>query len=172
LISKAIRSFYETNLLLTSPDSPFNLFDPTRPIYTHPRFLPGSRIEDSHLNQALVAEGCCIQNSTITHSIIGLRSQIESGVTIKDSILMGADYYDTPERLHPYGIAMGIGQGSHIEGAIIDKNVRLGAGVVIKPFPRGTDIDMDKWVIRDGIVVIPKHTVLAPGTQITPDSVS
>ncbi len=167
-----IRSFYETNLLLTTPDSPFNLFDPTRPIYTHPRFLPGSLIEDSHLNQALVAEGCCIQNSTITHSIIGLRTQIESGVTIKDSILMGADYYDTPERLLPYGIPMGIGHGSHIEGAIIDKNVRCGSGVMIKPFPRGTDIDMDKWVIRDGIVVIPKHTVLPPGTHITPDTVS
>jgi glucose-1-phosphate adenylyltransferase len=165
-----IRSFYETNLLLTSPDPPFDLFDPARPIYTHPRFLPGSRVENSQFNQVLIAEGCCIENSTITHSIIGLRSQISTGVTIKDSILMGADYYDTPERLLPSGIPIGIGQGSHIEGAIIDKNVRLGAGVIIKPFPQGTDIDMDKWVVRDGIVVIPKNTVLPPGTHLMPGS--
>jgi glucose-1-phosphate adenylyltransferase len=65
---------------------------------------------------------------------------------------------------------MGIGQGSHIEGAIIDKNVRLGAGVIIKPFPLGTDIDREKWVVRDGIVVIPKNTVLQPGTHIMPGS--
>jgi glucose-1-phosphate adenylyltransferase len=163
-----IRSFYETNLLLTVPEPPFNLFDPARPIYTHPRFLPGSRVENSQFIQVLIAEGCCVESATITHSIIGLRSQIANGTIIKDSILMGADYYDTPERMLPSGIPMGIGQGSHIEGAIIDKNVRIGAGVIIKPFPRGTDIDMDKWVVRDGIVVIPKHTVLQPGTHIEP----
>ncbi len=163
-----IRSFYETNLQLTLPNPPFNLFDPVRPIYTHPRFLPGSRIENSQLIQVLIAEGCCVDNATITHSIIGLRSQIANGAVIKDSILMGADYYDTPERMLPSGIPMGIGQGSYIEGAIIDKNVRIGAGVIIKPFPRDKDIDRDNWVVRDGIVVIPKHTVLPPGTHIEP----
>ncbi len=164
-----IRSFYETNLLLSMPDPPFDLYDPAHPIYSHPRFLPGSRVENSTLNHVLIAEGCCVENSEITHSIIGLRSQIASGVKIKDSIIMGTDYYDTPERVLSSGVPMGIGQGCTIEGAIIDKNVRMGAGVIIKPFPRGTDIDMDKWVVRDGIVVIPKSTVLQPGTHITPN---
>lgn len=159
-----IRSFYDTNLRLTRPDSPFNFYDARSPIYTHSRFLPGSIVTDSKLTEVLLTEGCVIEKAEITHAIIGLRSQIGAGTTIRDSIVMGADYYDRSTSKSP----LGIGSGCHIEGAILDKNVRIGANVVIKPFPRGTERDEGNWVVQDGIVVIPKGTVLPTGTRIEP----
>jgi glucose-1-phosphate adenylyltransferase len=161
-----IRSFYETNLNLTASSPPFNFYDPSAPIYTHARFLPGSVVEDSELENVLLTEGCRIQKAEIEHSILGVRSQVAAGVHIKDSILMGADYYDA-ERA-PHDIPLGIGPNCHVEGAILDKNVRLGEGVVIKPFPHDRDLDRETWFVRDGIVVIPKSTEIPPGTRITP----
>ena len=160
-----IRSFYDTNLQLTTPDAPFNIYDAKHPIYTHSRFLPGSIVEDSILKDVLLTEGCVVRKADITHSIIGLRSQIGAGTFIKDSILMGADYYQ--KRHHE--IPLGIGTNCHIEGAIVDKNVSIGNNVVIKPFPRGTELDRGDWVVQDGIVVIPKGTTLTHGTRIEPD---
>ncbi|NPV85389.1 MAG: glucose-1-phosphate adenylyltransferase [Anaerolineae bacterium] len=165
-----IRSFYETNLALTLPDAKFNFFDPERPIYTNPRFLPGSVIENSVIEHVLMAEGCRIINAHIYHSVVGLRSQIQSGVHIADSVLMGSDYYQRPA-LGGADIPLGIGSNCSIEGAIIDKNARLGSDVVIRPFPRGTDLDGDNWVVRDGIVVIPKNAVIPHGTIISPETV-
>jgi glucose-1-phosphate adenylyltransferase len=161
-----IRSFYQTNLQLTQPNPPFNFYDPQRPIYTHARFLPGSVVEDSDLQDVLLAEGCRIQKAEIRHSILGVRSQVAAGACVKNSILMGSDYYDSDTT--PHAIPLGIGPDCHVEGAILDKNVRLGAEVVIRPFPHGTDIDQEIWFVRDGIVVIPKSTVLSAGTRLTP----
>jgi glucose-1-phosphate adenylyltransferase len=160
-----IRSFYETNLELTTSQPPFNFYDSENPIYTHSRFLPGSTVEDSRLENVLLAEGCQIQKSDITHSVIGLRSVIAAGARIKDSVLMGADYYAAEIPSTP---PIGIGPNCTIEGAIIDKNARLGSDVVIQPFPRGTDISEENWVVQDGIVVIPKDAVILPGTHIEP----
>jgi glucose-1-phosphate adenylyltransferase len=165
-----IRSFYETNLAMTLPNAIFNFYDPDRPIYTDKRYLPGSVINASCLQNVLLAEGCRISEAEIIHSIVGLRTQISRGARIKDTILMGADYYDTPESLKVTGIPFGIGENCQIEGAIIDKNARLGPNVVIRPFPEGTDIDRDDWVVRDGIVVIPKDTTLKANTFIGPDT--
>jgi len=162
-----IRSFYETNLKLTSPMSAFNFYDPSAPIYTHARFLPGSVVEDSELKDVLLAEGCRIRKAEIKHSILGVRSQVSAGACIKDSILMGADYFDSETT--PRDIPLGIGPNCYVEGAILDKNVRLGEGVVIKPFPSDRDYDRETWFVRDGIVVIPKSTEIAPGTRITPE---
>jgi len=159
-----IRSFYDTNLQLTRPHAAFNFYDARSPIYTHSRFLPGSIVTDSKLTEVLLTEGCVIEKAEITHSIIGLRSQIGVGTTIRDSIIMGADYYDR----HGHQVPLGIGAGCYIEGAILDKNVRIGNDVVIKPFPRGTEMDNGDWVVQDGIVVIPKATVLPAGTRIEP----
>ncbi len=165
-----IRSFYETNLMLTLPAPPFNFFDPQKPIYTSPRFLPGSTIENSSLENVLLAEGCAISEAHIAHSVIGLRSRINQGVHILDSVLMGADYYEGEvEPYTPTSIKLGIGSHSLIQGAIIDKNARIGENVVIRPFPRGTDLDGENWFVRDGIVVIPKNTILPNGTQIGVD---
>ena len=162
-----IRSFYETNLKLTASSPPFNFYDPSAPIYTHARFLPGSVVEDSNLEDVLLAEGCRIRKAEIKHSILGVRSQVAVGARIKDSILMGADYYDS--ETIPHDIPIGIGPNCHVEGAILDKNVRLSEGVVIKPFPCDRDLDRETWFVRDGIVVIPKNTEIAPGTSITPE---
>ncbi|MCX6055727.1 MAG: glucose-1-phosphate adenylyltransferase [Chloroflexi bacterium] len=163
-----IRSFYDTNLALTLPNPPFNFFDPALPIYSHPRFLPGSTIQNSHMEDTLLAEGCCIKEATIKHSIIGLRSQICTGVVITDSILMGNDYYERDWISEGRKIPLQIGCNSSIEGAIIDKNARVGDNVTIRSFPRGVDIDGTGWVVRDGIVVIPKGTEILPGTVIAP----
>jgi len=163
-----IRSFYQANLALTEPDPPFNFIDQKFPIYTHPRFLPGSTVDDSILKNVLLAEGCRIEKAAITHSVIGLRSQIRRGTTITDSILMGNDYYEQPDSPEAVNGALEIGQDCVIEGAIIDKNARIGKGTVIKPFPPGIDIDGEGWVVRDGIVVIPKSGVLPAGTRISP----
>lgn len=168
-----IRSFYEANLALTMPNPPFDIFNATHPLYTHPRMLPGSIIRNSVLENVLLAEGGCVIDAHITHSIIGVRSQIRHKVKIKDSFLMGADYYDEMQCLdvdvNPDGsIPLGIGAECEIEGAIIDKNARIGKGVIIRPFPRGTDLDGPNYAIRDGIVVVPKGTTLQPGTCIAP----
>jgi glucose-1-phosphate adenylyltransferase len=163
-----IRSFYDTNLALARPNPPFNLFDPERPIFSRPRYLPGSIISDCTMQNTLIAEGCCIDRSEISHSVIGLRSQVRAGAIIRDTIMMGSDYYENEDTLDHAAIPLGIGSDCQIQGGIIDKNARIGAGTVIKPFPPGTDLEEVNWVVRDGIVVIPKNTLLPPGTKIVP----
>ena len=161
-----IRSFYETNLELTRSNSPFNFFDAERPIYTNQRTLPGSSVDDSVLKDVLLCEGSRIRKARVNHSILGLRSQVGTGTKIKDTIIMGADYYDNLAKASD--VPLGIGKDCDIDGAIIDKNVRIGDNVVIKPFPRGTDMDAGTWVVQDGIVVIPKDTTILPNTRIAP----
>ncbi|MBM3126547.1 MAG: glucose-1-phosphate adenylyltransferase [Chloroflexi bacterium] len=164
-----IRSFYETNLALTTPDPPFNFYDEHLPIYTDTRYLPASIVDDSKLQDVMIAEGCRVLKSEITHSIIGIRSQISAGCVIRDSIVMGSDYYDRAYK--GSDIPIGIGANCHIEGAILDKNARIGANVTIRPFPQDTDRDAqgdDNWYVRDGVVVIPKDAILAAGTKISP----
>ena len=164
-----IRSFYETNIALAQPDAPFSFTSPDAPIYTRARFLPGSFVENAELKHVLLADGGKIQGSSISDSVVGLRSKIREGVTIKSSVIMGADYYDTDETIElSGGIPIGIGSGCQIEGAIVDKNVRMGANTVIQPFPLGTELDTDLWSVRDGIVVIPKRAVIPAGTHIGP----
>jgi glucose-1-phosphate adenylyltransferase len=154
-----IRAFYEVNMEMTLTDSRFSFYDPKLPIYTHARFLPGSVVHDSHLTDVLLTEGCRIENAAILHSVIGLRTRIETGTHIQDCIVMGSDYYSA---------GIGIGPNCDIQGAILDKNVCIGEGVVIRPFPRGTDLDAERWFVRDGIVVLPKDMEIPPGTVIAP----
>jgi glucose-1-phosphate adenylyltransferase len=154
-----IRAFYEVNMEMTSVNSRFSFYDPKLPIYTHARFLPGSVVQDSQLTDVLLTEGCRIENAAVLHSVIGLRTRIASGAHIQDCIVMGSDYY-SPE--------IGIGPNCDIQGAILDKNVRVGEGVVIRTFPRGTDLDEARWFVRDGIVVVPKNVEIPPGTRIAP----
>jgi glucose-1-phosphate adenylyltransferase len=163
-----IRSFYETNLKLTGANPPFNFYDAKAPIYTHARFLPGSIVKDSKLQDVLIAEGCRILKADITHSVVGVRAQVAEGTVIKDSIVMGADYYDAEK---PGGnVPIGIGKNCHIESAILDKNVRIGDNVMILPFPRNhKDMDGGFYFVRDGIVVIAKDTEVPNGTRIAPE---
>lgn len=162
-----IRTFYEANLALAQSEPPFSFHDPEHPIYTHPRFLPGCRIADVHLDRVLLADGCTVENAAIHNSLVGNRSVIERDSLIEDTVIMGADFYEKPQSSSVPPV--GIGAGSRIRGALIDKNARIGAGTQIEPFPRGTDFDSDQWAVRDGIVVIPKDAVLQPNTVIAPE---
>lgn len=162
-----IRSFYNANLDLTRPSPPFNFYDVSHPIYTHARFLPGSIIAGGTLEDVSLSDGCYIGKAEITRSVIGLRSHIQDGSIIKNTYLMGADYYE--EKNSPVNdIPIGIGENSKIDCAIIDKNARIGSNVIISPFPPGTEVDQNNWSIRDGIVVIPKNVIIPDGTIISP----
>ncbi|MEJ2605039.1 MAG: glucose-1-phosphate adenylyltransferase [Anaerolineales bacterium] len=162
-----IRSFYHANLALAQPNPAFNFHDPNHPIYTHPRFLPGSRIYDVRLDCVKLADGCIVEGAEIQNSVIGIRSVIGDDVLIRDTVMMGADYYEEESKYKALDAPpLGIGKGSRIHGAIIDKNACVGENVVIEPFPPGTEIDEGDWFVRDGVVVIPKHGVIPDGTHI------
>jgi len=165
-----IRRFYEVNLEMVSPNRPMELLDPRWPIYTHPRFLPPSEVRGSRLDQVLVAEGSCIYDSEITDSVIGLRSTIGPRATIQASVLMGADYYESDgekaENSRKGLPNIGIGEGSTIECAIIDKNARIGRNVHIRHIPNRPDFESENWVASDGLVIIPKSAVIPDGSVI------
>jgi glucose-1-phosphate adenylyltransferase len=165
-----IKAFYDANLDLVNEQPKFNFFDTQAPIYTHARYLPASKIVYAQLSRASIADGCIIVGATIEHSIIGIRSRIEPGVTIKDSIVMGLDDYETLDQLHSStarGVpALGIGRNTYIERAIVDKNARIGENVRISPQGKPENLDGDNWYIRDGIVVVPKGATIRSGTQI------
>ncbi len=166
-----VRAFYEANLALGRPDPPFDFFNMEQPIFTHPRFLPSSITDGCDLEKAVVADGCLIHGSDIRESVVGLRSVIGPEVRIIRSVIMGADFYETPERKAENRALgrpdVGIGRGSSIEGAIVDKNARIGEGVTIRAHePEGEMVDTENYVIRDGIVVIPKNAVIPDGTVI------
>ncbi len=163
-----IRSFYDVNLSLAQPDPPFHFDDRDSLIYTHPRFLPNSIIHGALLNNTMIADGCTVGQAEISDAIIGLRSRVSDGVRMRRTYLMGADYIEEGLRVRQ-GVPLGVGANADIEGALIDKNACIGEGVVIRPFPRGTNLDADLYAVRDGIVVIPKNTVLQPGTVIAPE---
>lgn len=159
-----IRTFYETNLELAEDEPQINFYDPEKPIYTHPRYLPGTRAIGCKLSRVLLAEGSTIRDAEIDHSVIGLRAQIGAGTVIKDTIMMGADWYGVQRN----GAPLGIGKNCHIQGAIIDKNAAIGDNVVIKPFPEDINVDHPMYIVREGIVVIPKNTTIPAGTVIQP----
>ncbi len=165
-----IRAFFDANLALAQPEPVFSFHDPVHPVYTHPRFLPGCRIYDVRFDRVLVADGCIVEQAQISNSLLGNRSVIGRDVVVEDTVLMGADHYEAELSFRPQVTpAIGIGPGSQIKGAIIDKNARIGASVRIQPFPAGTDLDQEQWAVRDGIVVIPKDAILPNGTIIAPD---
>lgn len=162
-----IRAFYEANLDLTELLPQYSFFDTSSPIYTHPRFLPGSKINGATLRQAIIADGCIISDAHLERCVVGVRSIIQTGATIKNSIVMGADYYETDAASLPRGATpMGIGRNCVIDRAIIDKNARIADGVVITPEGKPPDLDAGNYFIRDGIVVVPKNAVIPPGFWI------
>lgn len=170
-----IRSFFEANLALVSPLPPFSFFDSTAPIYTHMRFLPGSKMNGASVRQAILSDGCIISDAHIERAVIGVRSIIRSGSTIKNSVVMGADHYEESNPARDGEPALGIGENCVIDHAIIDKNARIGNGVVITPEGKGDHCDgpavrwydgKDKplWYVRDGIIIVPKNAVIPDGT--------
>jgi glucose-1-phosphate adenylyltransferase len=155
-----VRAFFEANLALTDFVPPYNFFDPLHPIYTHPRFLPASKINQASISHAIVADGSIISNATIERAVIGIRSVIESGATVRNSVVMGSDFYQDESQSRPGDPPIGIGRNAKIEGAIIDKNARIGEGVVITGNGKPMNMDGDNYYIRDGVVVVPKNAVI------------
>jgi glucose-1-phosphate adenylyltransferase len=165
-----ISSFYQANMALTQKDPPFDFYDPKKPIYTRSRFLPPSWIENCRMKRTVVADGCRIFGAEIEESIIGLRSMVYPGARLRQVVMMGADYYEDEAdiaRGSDKGLPpIGIGGGTWIERAIIDKNARIGHGVRIRSHEGEPDSEGENYVIRDGIVVIPKNAVIPDGTMI------
>ena len=165
-----IRAFYEVNLEMALPTRPFDFYIPGRPIYSRARFLPASEVHGAHLDHTLLADGCHVTNADIRDAVIGLRSIIGQKVRIRSSILMGADYYeneaDRAENKRLGRPDIGIGEGTVIEGAIIDKNARIGRNVRIRHLADRPESETDNWVARDGLVVIPKNAAIADETVI------
>lgn len=165
-----IRSFYEANLGLTAVLPPFNFHDARMPVYTHPRNLPGSKLNNCSLHQSIVSDGCILNGADIRHSIIGVRSRIGGGTTIKHSIVMGADWYETAEEIEANAArrvpSIGIGNHCTIINAIIDKNARVGDNVSIINAHNLKEKEEENYCIRDGIIVIPKGAQVPNGTVI------
>ncbi len=165
-----IRAFYDAMLALTESQPLFDFYDDEMPIYTHPNFLAGARLKRCHVEQAIMAEGCNIEDADIRRSIIGIRTCIGAGTRIHNTVMMGADYYETDEdreRNAVQGIPhVGIGRNCLIEGAIIDKNARLGDGVMIRNNQNVTEAEGDQHFVRDGIIIIPKNATIEAGRSI------
>ncbi|MCK9594545.1 MAG: glucose-1-phosphate adenylyltransferase [Candidatus Omnitrophica bacterium] len=164
----SIESFYQENMAFTDLKPPLDLFDEDWQFYTRPRYLPLSRVIKSEIENSNVAEGAIIERSRITHSIVGLRSRIGADSVIEDSILMGNDYYDMDAsggkaNAQP---GLGIGKGCVIKKAIVDKNVRIGDNVKIVNDKNVREFENEYCVIRNGIIIVPKNTVMPSGTVI------
>lgn len=166
-----IRSFYEANLAMAQLNPSFDLTDRTAPIYTRARYLPPCKIADSHVRGSLIANGCVIgRGCTIENSVIGLRTILGDNVTIRDSIIMGSDYYEhQDDKSEPGQIPIGIGESSVIEGAIVDKDCRIGKRVHIANTEGIEDTSQDHkiCVIRDRIPVIIKESVIADQSSLS-----
>jgi glucose-1-phosphate adenylyltransferase len=166
-----IRTFYQTSLGLTQMKPQFSFYDERRPIYTHRRDLPATKVNSCYVYQSLVAEGSIITYANIMNSIVGIRSRIEPDAHLDGAICMGADYYESEQQIednHRRGVPeLGIGRGTHIRRAIIDKNSRIGMDCKIGMDERNrVDGDYDNYSVRDGIIVVHKNAVIASGSVI------
>jgi glucose-1-phosphate adenylyltransferase len=166
-----VKAYHEANLALASDSPPFDFHSPEGVIYTRMRFLPASRVSAATLEQCLVSDGCVVQSGTqLIHSVIGVRSRIGHGATLRDTVMIGADTFETDaERAENRrrGVPdLGIGDGTVIERAIVDKDCRIGRNVQIRNRGNLEDAEGPTHVIRDGVVVIPKGTVVPDGTVI------
>lgn len=168
-----IEAFYKANLALTQqPNPPFSFYDEKAPIYTRPRYLPPTKLLDSHVIESMVGEGCILRECTVKRSVIGIRSRIETGCTIDNALLMGSDFYESPtERAKDLRIGkvpLGIGPNTIIQRAIVDKNARIGRNVQIVNKDRVAESNREAlgFVIRSGLVVVIKNATIPDETVI------
>jgi glucose-1-phosphate adenylyltransferase len=165
-----VRSYYEANIALTRPGPEFSFYHPRCPIYSQRPFLPPSLVHASHIDDALVADGCFLDHVHVECAVIGVRTRLSRGVRIRRSLVLGADEYETSQegssRAGGARPPLGIGENTQIENAIIDKNARIGKNVRIGN-PRGLrEQDGSFHFIRDGIVIVPKGAVVPDGAEI------
>jgi len=165
-----IRNFFEANLDLVSELPRFNFFDMSAPIFSRPRFLPGSKINGAQIEHAVISDGCIINHAHIKNSIVGLRTLVGAGTELNRVITLGSDYYESDESVKKHESEgkprIGIGANCKIENAIIDKNARIGNNVTISPAGKSENVDHELYFIRDGIVIISKNAVIPHGTVI------
>ncbi|MCZ9893284.1 glucose-1-phosphate adenylyltransferase [Brachyspira hyodysenteriae] len=165
-----IKAYFEANISFGSKNPPFDFYDENAPIYTHVRYLSPSKVEKASVTSSIIADGCRIENATIKECVIGVRSVVQSGSTLERVVMMGSDYYedsDDIERLNVKHIPkIGIGKKCTLKNVIIDKNVRIGNDVVITNKKKIQHQDSEFYCIRDGIVIIPKNTIVKSGTII------
>lgn len=160
-----IPSFHQANLDLTLPLPPLNLYDPNYRIYTHGRFLPGTKINDCFVQSSVLCEGSILWGSRVTDTIVGIRAVVRSGSVIERSVIMGATHWEPlAEQVGP--LPIGIGRDCEIRNAIIDFNARIGDGSKLVNADGVMNADAENYSIRDGIIVIPKNAVIPPGTVI------
>ncbi len=162
-----VESFYDANIMLTRPRAPFNFYDPRRPVFTRPRFLPGSRLNQCTVDQAVIADGSYLDRSTVRESIVGIRMRIDHGCQVSRSVLLGADFYENDDDAPAYGgegPQMGIGADSVLDRVIVDKNARIGAGVRLTNQAGVQHADGNGYYIRNGIIIVPKWGVVPAGT--------
>jgi glucose-1-phosphate adenylyltransferase len=166
-----VRAFFEANLALAQPLPPFNFFEPNAPIYTQDRYLPASKLNKCAIDHVVIGDGSILTDSSLKHCVLGTRSFVGEGSELKDTIVMGSDNYETNEQLAANRAVgrpnLGVGRNCRIFGAIIDKNARIGDGCALNPAgkPDGTYAN-GGVIIRDGVLVVPKNAVLAPGTVV------
>ena len=168
-----IGAFYEANLALTQqPSPPFSFYDSEFPIYTRPRYLPPSKLVDSQITDSIIGEGSILKSCSIHHSVLGVRSRVEDEVVLQDSLLMGSDFFESSSERAVLkergGIPLGVGKGTTVKRAILDKNARIGSNVTIvnKDHVEEADRPEHGFYIRNGIVVVVKNASIPDGTVI------
>ncbi len=164
-----IGMFHEANLALTDLLPEFTFYDAKAPIYTHMRYLPPSKINCCDLNRCLLSDGCIVSGHRILHSVVGTRAVIGEGTVIEHSVIMGADYFEEEKVFNKKGPdvpALGIGKDCFVKNAIIDKNVYIGDSVYISPEGKADGEKSEYYLVRDGVIVIPKGTVIPSGTRL------
>lgn len=159
-----IEAFYDANVLLTARQAAFTFYDPERPIYTHPRFLPGCRIDGCTIDRAIVAEGTFLDRCVVEESVVGIRMHIDRDARVSRSVLLGADYYE--ERPEPGVPRLGIGRRAVLDRVIVDKNARIGDDVRLVNERNVTETDAENYYIRGGIIVVPKGATIPQGTVV------
>lgn len=165
-----VGSFFEANLALTDLVPPFNFFDATRRIYTHARYLPASKVNSCRFERAILADGCIVTDSELTRSVIGVRSIVKAGCRFNNVVMMGADYFESPDAIAEARSvgkpAIGVGENCHIENAIIDKNARIGDNVRLSPRNKPDRFSEDAIYVRDGVLIVQKNGVVPSGTDM------
>ncbi len=164
-----VRAFFETNLLLTEPNPPFNFYDSRNPIYTHARYMPASRLTNVTVDRACVADGCRITEASLKRCMVGVRSIVRSGTKLENVVMMGADYFDDAELREGLGKDiphLGIGKNCDIRDAIIDKNARIGDNVKLSPHGKPDKFEKNGVYVVDGVLVVNKNTIIPSGTVI------
>jgi glucose-1-phosphate adenylyltransferase len=165
-----VDAFFNANLACNDPEPQFSFYDRNAPIYTQSRFLPPSKVQDCEIERSTIGDGCLIKQSKLKNCMVGLRSTINAGCDLEDTLVMGADYYEKEQEceLLPGCTPIGIGAGTVIRRAIVDKNARIGMDCQItnKDNVMDKDCESEGYIIRDGIIVIIKDAVIPNGTVI------